>query len=160
MAVSFSANIITKEMYDVEIPIVLDESWNRYQYESFARGYHAYMTIWTPFIGESLLCKHEPDNIVDKNAVAIIRTDSMGKDSVVGHLPENISKLCTLFLKVPNTRIRARVTGKRLNRGGGYGLEVPVVYDFVGPVKFVDWVKGKLQTCKHNLDNKTNKCLK
>ena len=119
-------------MYDVEIPIVLDESWNRYQYESFARGYHAYMAIWTPFIVESLLCKHEPDNIVDKNAVAIIRTDSMGKDSVVGHLPENISKLCTLFLKVPSTRIRARVTGKRLNRGGGYGLEVPVVFSSTG----------------------------
>ena len=76
------------------------------------------MTIWTPFIGESLLCKHEPDKIVDKNAVAIIRTDSMGKGSFVGHLPKNISKLCTLFLKVPNNRIRAQVTGKRLNRGG------------------------------------------
>ena len=157
---AFSTSIITKEMYDVEIPIVLDKSWNCYQYESFARGYHAYMTIWTPLIGESLLCKHEPANIVDKNAVAIIRTDSMGKDSVVGHLPENISKLCTLFLKVPNTGIRARVTGKRLNRGGGYGLEIPVVYEFVGPAKFVEWVKGKLISCKTNLNNKTNKCLK
>ena len=61
-------------------------------------------TIWTPLIGESLLCKHEPDNIVDKNAEAIIQTDSMGKDRVVGHLPENISKTMYLFLK--NTKHR------------------------------------------------------
>ena len=25
----------------------------------------------------------------------------------------------------------------------------------IGPAKFVEWVKGKLQICKTNLDNKT-----
>ena len=40
-----------------------------------------------------------------------------------------------------------------------YGLEVPVVYDFVGPARFVIWIKGKLQICKTNLDKK-NKWLK
>ena len=51
---------------------------------------------------------------------AINRTDSIGKESVVDHLLENISKLCTLFLKVPKTGIRARV-----------GLEVPVEISLV-----------------------------
>ena len=29
-----------------------------------------------------------------------------------------------------------------------------VVCDFIGPAKFVEWVKGKLQICKINLDKK------
>ena len=134
--------------------------WNRYEYNSYARGYHAYMNIWTPLIGESLLCRKEPDNPVDKNAIAIVRTDSIGKETVVGHLPENIAKLCFLFLKVPYTSIKAEVTGKRVNRGGGYGLEVPVIYYFTGPGKLIDWAKEKLTFCKENLENKTKKCLK
>ena len=52
---------------------------------------------------------------VDKNAIAIVRTDSIGKETVVGHLRENITKLCSLFLKVPYTYIKAEVTGKRMS---------------------------------------------
>ena len=40
-----------------------------------------------------------------------------------------------MFLKVPNTSIEVEVVGKRMNRGGGYGLEIPVVYRFNGPEK-------------------------
>ena len=42
-----------------------------------------------------------------------------------------------MFLKVPNTSIEVEVVGKRMNRGGGYGLEIPVVYRFNGPEKLV-----------------------
>ena len=56
-------------------------------------------------LGESLLYKKEPENPVDKNAIAIVRTDSIGKETVVGHLPENTVKFCFLFLKVPYTSI-------------------------------------------------------
>ena len=83
----------------VSMIFVKNESWNRYHNESFD-------IILSCRFGV-LHCKYEPDNIVDKNAVSIIRTYSIGKDSIVGHLPENISKLCTLFLKVLNTAIRA-----------------------------------------------------
>ena len=48
-------------------------------------------------LGESLLYKKEPENPVDKNAIAIVRTDSIGKETVVGHLPENTVKFCFLF---------------------------------------------------------------
>ena len=47
-------------------------------------------------LGESLLYKKEPENPVDKNAIAIVRTDSIGKETVVGHLPENTVKFCFL----------------------------------------------------------------
>ena len=32
-----------------------------------------------------------------------------------------------MFLKVPNTPIEVDVVGKRVNRGGGYGLEIPEI---------------------------------
>ena len=87
--------------------------------------------------------------------------NSVGKETVVGHLPENIAKLCFLFLKVPFTSIKAEVTGKRVNRGGGFGLEVPVIYYFSGPRKHIDWTKEKLKIRMENLEKKkTKKCLK
>ena len=44
-------------------------------------GYHDYRKPWFPFVGEDLQCRMEPDNVVDKYAVAVIN-----KDRVVGHL--------------------------------------------------------------------------
>ena len=34
------------------------------------------------------------------------------------------------------------VTGKRVNRGGGYGLEVPCQYSFKGNSPVVKWLSG------------------
>ena len=39
--------------------------------DSYVRGHHSYLDIWTPFLGEVLQLKREPDNIVDQNAVAL-----------------------------------------------------------------------------------------
>ena len=55
----------------------------------------AIMRIWDPLIGEILKCKQEPTNEVDKDAVAIMRSNSLGKESVVGHIPQ-------IFLDVPH----------------------------------------------------------
>ena len=119
-----------------------------------------YMSIWTPMVGEMLKCMHEPSNEVDKNAIAIIRTDSLRKESIVGHMPQNISKICMLFLKVPNTSITTKVVGKRLNRGGGYGLEIPVMYRFYGPEKLINWLGKKLKAVQSDLYGKVVECLK
>ena len=40
---------------------------------SFIRGYHAYKDVWTPFIGEELLLRREPDNVKDRSAVAVLK---------------------------------------------------------------------------------------
>ena len=50
-----------------------------------------------------------------------------------------------------------KLTGKRVNRGGGYGHEVPVIYYFTGPGKLVNWIKEKLNRCKQNLEKKNKK---
>lgn len=39
---------------------------------SLVRGYHAYMNIWIPTIGETLDLWYEPNNSVDEKAVAVV----------------------------------------------------------------------------------------
>ena len=57
------------------------------------RGYHVYNDIWTTIVGEELECAREVGNAKDRYAVSILR----GSD-IVGHLPQKISRVCSLFL--------------------------------------------------------------
>ena len=63
--------------------------------ESMVRGYHVYQSIWTPSVGEELLCRKEPGNSHDPFAVAVI--DATG--NIVGHVPKKISSICSMFLQ-------------------------------------------------------------
>ena len=42
------------------------------------------MDIWEAAIGEELNCKREPNNSVDRYAVAVVKGDT-----VIGHLPKS-----------------------------------------------------------------------
>ena len=64
--------MITEEIYEIAIPIIIARNLATYEYDSFARGYHAYMDIQNPLIGEILKYKREPTNELDKHAVAIM----------------------------------------------------------------------------------------
>ena len=97
---------------------------------------------------------------MDKNAVAIIRSDSWEKGTIVGHVLQNISQTCSMFLKVPHTSIEFQVVGKRLNRRGGYGLEIPVIYRFYGQEKLTNWSVKKIEAVKKEPECKVSKCLK
>ena len=74
-----------------------------YDYNSFARGYHAFMNIWNLLVRETSKCRQELSKEVDKNAVTIIRSDLCEKEAIPGHSPQKIPKICSVFLKVPNT---------------------------------------------------------
>ena len=41
------------------------------------------------------------------------------------------------FLSLPNQSVRVCVKGKRINRGLGYGLEIPAKYIFYGNEKAI-----------------------
>ena len=41
------------------------------EFQSYVRGYHAYMESWTPVAGQALVLKREPTNSHDVNAVAV-----------------------------------------------------------------------------------------
>ncbi len=64
------------------------------QKESCVRGCHVYEELWDAAIGEELECRRERGNAVDAYAVAVIKDGT-----IVGHLPQRISRLCTLFIR-------------------------------------------------------------
>ena len=111
-------------------------------------------------VGETLKCRQESSNDVDKNAVAIIISDSWEKKNIIGHVPQNISKIWSMFLKVLNTSIEVQVVGNKLNRGRAYGLEIPVIYRFYGQEKLVNWLIKNIEAVKKELECKVPKCLK
>ena len=104
--------------------------------QSFVRGYHAYMDSWTPVIGQTLLVKREPTNPKDKNAVALYEDDS-----IIGHVPYNLAPYLSRFVTRDVNKAFAEVTGEKVNRRAGYGLEIPCVYRLYGPKAYVDRMK-------------------
>ena len=104
--------------------------------QSFVRGYHAYMDSWTPVIGQTLLVNREPTNPKDKNAMALYEDDS-----IIGHVPYNLAPYLSRFLTRDVNKAFAEVTGEKVNRRAGYGLEIPCVYRLYGPKAYVDRMK-------------------
>ena len=64
-----------------------------------------------------------------------------------------------MFLTLAGKFLEAKVTGKRINRWGGYGLEVPCKYRISGQEKAVDWIKRKATTFLQEHSLAVNKCL-
>ena len=87
--------------YDIDIPIVVENTFSVLKHHSYIRGYHAYMNIWTPIIGDdNLLYKQERDNKHNENAIAILKCNGSGP-RVVGHVPFCYSSLFMKFLSLP-----------------------------------------------------------
>ena len=120
---------------DEPLPIVIDKA-NSFSFNSYARGYHAYMKIWNPVDGAVLVCTRETDNPHDNYAVSIIRNSY-----VVGHVPLGLSKSFSNFLSLPVSTMLCIVTGKRLNCGAGLGLEILVMYQARGHEKALQWLE-------------------
>ena len=83
-----------------------------------------YKDVWTPTIGEKLLCKMESDNIKDKYAVCV------QKDGVtVGHLmlgkTGRFAKIIFYFLRGDtDSKCEVIITGKRVNLEDNKGMQV------------------------------------
>ena len=60
-----------------DIPITIKESWVihiMHNLNSYVRGYHVYMNIWNPLIGDNAhVCVKESGNDFDQYAVAIAK---------------------------------------------------------------------------------------
>ena len=130
------------------------------------------MDIWEPKIDDEYELKGEPENKEDSNAVAVVRkkqgrvkprrvqpgrTAKKSSDSpychpnelnayfeVIGHVPKLMAIWLTKFLKRATNSSKAVVRGKRVNRGGGYGLDVPCEFHFTGDAFSIAWFKTKL----------------
>lgn len=62
---------------------------------------------------------------------------------MVGHVPKLMAMHVTKFLKRPTNSVKVTVTGKRVNRGAGYGLELPCQYFCYGDKFSCEWLKKK-----------------
>ena len=119
-----------------------------------------YQTVWSPIIGKiKLECRHEGKNEEHEFAIGVYPNDFQ-KETLVGHMPRNISKFVYKFLKLPNSKLPCKLKGKRLNRGAGYGLEIPVIYTFSGHEKAIEWIKSKIQEDIKLEQSMKNRCLK
>jgi len=70
---------------------------------------------------------------------------------VIGHVRKLMATWFTKFLKRPSNSGKAIIKRKRINRGGGYGPEVPCEYHFQGVEFSCDWLKQKLMKEEFNL---------
>ena len=113
------------------------------------------MNIWNPKLGENdVEVNHEVNNEHDKFAIAIFHSKK-----IVGHVPKNLCKFFYQFLSLLNSTISCEVTGKRVNRGGGYGLEIPVKYTFLGPNKAIELIEKRVTEIISEVVMKTEHCL-
>lgn len=113
-------------------------------FDSCVRGHHVYKNIWTPVIGQTLLAIPEFGNVHDPYAVAMV--SSTDTDTVLGHLPRNISTLSHIF-RLRNGSIIVQITGERrrsidLPQGG---VEVPCLLLFSGVEKYLEKIEKLLQ---------------
>ena len=60
-------------------------------------------------------------NVEDKFAVAVMKSGA-----VVRHVPKTLAPVISQFLKQDCNKGVVYITGKRINRGGGFGLEAPL----------------------------------
>ena len=102
-----------------------------FEFPEWITGHHIYKDIWSPTIGEILLCETEKDNKSDQYAVSIVHDGR-----VVGHVPRSFSKVAT-FIIAAGGRVQAKVTGERANSRKN-GLEVPCIYSIKGPKHIID----------------------
>ena len=93
----------------LEVPVI----------HSYSRGCHAYMDIWTPTVGDILL---------SQQTFKILTQWLFKEDINVGHAPHNLALKLSAFLRRDNNKVFAQITGDKVNRNAGYGLEIPCVY--------------------------------
>ena len=140
---------------DQEIELILIKQ-KQYDLDSFVRGYHAYMDIWTLKASDQNFCmKSENENQHDKVAVIVVL-----EERIVEHVPKSLSKIFHQFMKIPKCTIGYKVTRKCINRGAGYGLETPVQYRVIGAEKAVEWAEKNIKKVFENINKKVNKCVK
>jgi len=120
-----------------------------YTMESVDRGYHIYKEIWSASIGMSLGCERETFNPSDPYAVAMTHNGV-----IVGHVPRNISGVCSAFLRRGET-MTCVVAGVRqyssdLLQGG---LEVPCKLTFSAPTKEIQKLRKLLSADRCSVDS-------
>ena len=107
-----------------------------FEIELTVMGFPVFRNNWESVIGEVLKTCMEPQNQVDKCAVAVVNNE----DNVTGHLPKRKSgkyaKAISYFLKTDPLNIcHVKITGMIVNLGGNKGTRIPFLLRFIGNCK-------------------------
>ena len=102
----------------------------------------------------------KPTNEVDKHAVAVVCINFLSKEVVVGHVPKFIFMIVSMFLSLPGCTLSIGVTGKSVNRGAGYELEILANFHFYDPENAIVWIRSKIANIEKKLSQIANRCLK
>ena len=114
-----------------------------------------------PQIGDdSLFCRRERSNKYNEYAVAMVGIDHFKREEVVGNVPSFLSKTLNKFLRLPGSYASCKVTGTRINRGFGVGLEIPIEITFVGKESAAERLKKALHRINMMIEEKVLKCKK
>ena len=113
---------------ETTIPIIVNNDIDIFLLESYVRGYHVYTNIWNATIND-YFCHNQ--RLFD--------------------VPIHLSKIFHRFLKLPFCSISAVVIGKRVNRGAGDGLEIPVEYKFFGDARATSWAENQMKKAEKNV---------
>ena len=149
-----SMDILDLLLNNISVEILITKCSGLFTFDSYIRGFHAYKQNWDPVVGRRYPCVVEEKNEHDEYAVAVINDDE-----VVGHIPLRLSKIMTMFLKLTGSYIEAEVTGKYVNRGAGYGLELPCIYHITGQEKAVLRLSHKIDSIMKKHELIVNRCL-
>ena len=97
------------------------------EFQFCIRGFHVYKSIWTLFIGKTLLCSRETSNLYDPFAVKVLKTDE-----IVGLLPKMITSTCSIYLR-KGGMITCTINGERRYlrdlTQGGLGMPHPPIFE-------------------------------
>ena len=115
-----------------------------FRLENTVRGHHIFERIWMPVIGQLLQVQAETGNEQDPPTVATVLNDS-----IVGHLPREISRLAFYFVQHAG-RNTCEVSGRRkLSDVPNKGLVIPSIYTFWGQLMLKRHVKLKGNCHQH-----------
>ena len=83
---------------------------------------------------------------MEKNAAAVVCTNSHCIDEVVGHVKQKMFMIVSMFLSLPHCILDIFAPVKGVNCGSEYRLEVPGKFHFYGPEKTINLDKNKRYT--------------
>ena len=116
---------------------------SRHEVNSCVKGFPVYSDIWTPLVGETLVCEQESGNLNDPYSVAIKKGSE-----VVGHVPRKSSAACSLFLLLGGI-ICCEITDNQRRYSSDLpqgGMEIPCKFIFLGDTKCVAKLRKLIQS--------------
>ena len=121
-----------------------------FEIESTVMGFRVYQSNWELVVREVLKACMEPQNEVDKYAVAVVGNEN----NVIGHLPKGKSgkyaKRIFYFLKTDSLNIcPVKITGKAVNLGDNKWMRISCLLQLTGNCKMMNILQELILNCRN-----------